>query len=182
MDERSPGVLRGRVAHLRHTTGVHTSSNMIWGSDTTSTSLAYIAIFELDGQAVKYTADEPPILKEGDMVAVAGRVHRGLFEAVAYRNLTTRVAGSVEYRSYLTGGVGLLLLPFVVAGALLLSLTPRERSSVMPWLMLAGVVVMGMGVLVLREWSKVHRAVKALERAEALHTNDVARPPYRARS
>lgn len=163
-DERSSEVLRGRVSHLRHTTGVHTSTSMVAGSDGTTVSVTYIAIFELDGQAVKYTAAEPPILKEGDTVVVAGLVKRGLFEAVAYRNLTTHVAGSAEYRHFLAGGVGLLLLPFVAAGALLFILTPRERSYAMQWLMLAGVVIMATGVLLLREWSKVHRAVKSLER------------------
>ncbi len=54
----------------------------------------HISIFQIESVRVKVTSDEIPIIDENDVVAVAGKLQNGSFNAYAYKNMTTGASGN----------------------------------------------------------------------------------------
>jgi hypothetical protein len=80
-------ILEGRARRVKSTIDVG------GGQAHTPVHTTHIALFELDARAVKVSSSEPVLINEGDAVRVAGVSHRGAFEALAYRNLSTSSEG-----------------------------------------------------------------------------------------
>jgi hypothetical protein len=138
---------RGMARKVRFSTEVSGTSDKN-GSTVTTT---HLAIFELDRVIVHASAMRPPTIEEGDEVVVAGRIHDGVFDAPALRNLTrctvdhkAWVAGMVVGFVVLVVGlawtlmflasrsdqpVALFGLIFVVGGAWALHSTNRIRAA-----------------------------------------------------
>lgn len=84
--------LRGTAEKVRNTVSVS------GGGDRNSTvTTTHIALFQINNRQIKVSSTEPVLIEEGDEVVIAGSVRRGLFEALAYRNVTTGITGNQAY-------------------------------------------------------------------------------------
>src|SRR5262245_51830903 len=78
---------------------------------------SYECLFRLSGEPVALWISSPIYIEDGETVIVIGAFNRnGIFEALAYHNLSTRVSGKSEFTRYekYAGGVmvfiGMLVL------------------------------------------------------------------------
>lgn len=97
--------LRGKVSNVRHTTDVHGQEGII--------ATTHVALFDLDGTAVRFEGDTAANIDDGDEVKVAGYYRRGIFRALAFRNLTKKTEGSRLAVTYFIIGLGLVLYGFI---------------------------------------------------------------------
>lgn len=135
--------LRGKVSHVRHTTDVHGSENVI--------ATAHITVFDLAGTAVRFEGDTAAAIDDGDEVAVAGYRRRGTFRALAFRNLTKGTEGSRLAVTNFTIGIGLVLYGFIAV------LLFQSLASVF-W----GILGAGVGTILMLADNRIWRARKAL--------------------
>ena len=101
--------LRGVVNKVRFSTEVSGGEN--------NTSTSHVAIFEIDKRPVELKLPRSIILDNGDEVLLAGKVKKGLFKALAYKNLTNNVSGKGAVILHMLLGViftivGLATIPF----------------------------------------------------------------------
>jgi hypothetical protein len=101
--------LRGAVNKVRFSTEVSGGENGI--------STSHIAVFEINQIPVELKLPDSIILEEGDEILVAGNVKKGLFRALAYKNLNNNVSGKGQIILYMFLGiiftlVGLGTIPF----------------------------------------------------------------------
>lgn len=96
---------QGLAKAVRHTATV-TGSGAQHGSITTT----HDTLFLVEGRQVLVRSPEPVAVQEGDEVAIAGRFKNGMFNVVAYRNLTTSAEGHVGVEaSFVIGVLGIML-------------------------------------------------------------------------
>lgn len=79
--------ITGTVANLRNTVNVS-------GGENSSVTTIHIAIFQIAGRQIKAKSNEPPMINENDQVIVVGITKKGIFNALAHKNLTTSVEGN----------------------------------------------------------------------------------------
>ena len=144
--------LRGRVSSIRHTTDV-----------VGSVLAPHVAIFELEGKPVKFSSNQPAIIKIGDEVVVAGKTNKGLFEADAYQNLTTDVNGHVGFfwLPLLLGAICVVGGVFAIVNILMLLSNILDAEGLSILMVVCGIVVVG--CLMLYRATEVRKAIKSLE-------------------
>lgn len=81
------------------------------------THKSYMAAFEIDNTPVELKLPGSIILDNGDEVLLAGKIKKGIFKALAYKNLTNKVSGKGPIIRYMFLGivfsmVGLAIIPF----------------------------------------------------------------------
>ena len=79
--------IKGIASNVRNTVSVS------GGSHDTQVSTTHTAIFVLSGQQVNATSNEPLLINEGDSIVAVGSTSKGIFNALAYKNLTTQAEG-----------------------------------------------------------------------------------------
>lgn len=90
-------ILQGTVNKVRFSTEVTGTDNSI--------STSQIAVFELDGKQVELKLPDSIIINNGDRVVVAGELKKGLFKALAYKNITNGVSGKRHVLLYYFIGI-----------------------------------------------------------------------------
>jgi hypothetical protein len=144
---------RGIAKKVRFSTEVSGTSD----KNGSTVSTTYLAVFEVEGVIVHAGATRPPTIEEGDEVALAGRMHDGVFTASAMRNITR---GTVDHEAWVLGvlvGAIFLVLGLGVAVVCLASKGDEPAAAFPLAFALAG------GWL-LRSYSQI-RAAEALVRA-----------------
>ncbi len=91
--------IRGAAEKIRNTVSVS------GGGKDTNVTTSHISLFQINGKQIKVTSGEPVMIEEGDEVLLAGGEKNGVFNAVAYRNITTGARGSTPYLSHLIIGI-----------------------------------------------------------------------------
>lgn len=144
-------VVRGTATSVRYTIDVR------GGRDGVSTS--HHAIFKVGETTVLFTSGSPPIIGDGDQIVVAGRRRGKVLLAEAYVNRTAMIRGNSGLWQNLlgaaftlsAGGVGLALVlpPFNLEPELMV--------------MGAGLVFIGMGLLLLYRGVVILRAVRLVK-------------------
>jgi hypothetical protein len=100
--------LQGKAKHVR------SSLKFSGGSDNSKPSTTHITLFVLNQDQVKAESSEPILVNEGDSVLVGGAFKNGVFNALAYSNLTTRVKGNKGWMSELMYGMAALAASYFV--------------------------------------------------------------------
>jgi hypothetical protein len=144
-------LVRGTATSVRYAIDVR------GGRDGVSTS--HHAIFKVGETTVVFTSGSPPIIGDGDHIVVAGRRRGKVLLAEAYVNRTAMIRGNSGLWQNLLGAAFTLS-----AGALGLALV-LPPFNVEPELMLlgAGLVFIGMGLLLLYRGVVILRAVRLVK-------------------
>ncbi|WP_017223511.1 hypothetical protein [Moritella dasanensis] len=79
-------VIKGTAKKVRNTVKISGKGS--------SVSTTHISLFQIEGQPVKVKSNEPLMIENHDLICVAGNKNKGLFNAYAYKNLTTGVSGN----------------------------------------------------------------------------------------
>jgi hypothetical protein len=82
-------ILQGSVAKVRNTVSVNSS-----GEENSQTSTTHISVFQINGQPVQTSTNNPIMIDEGDEVRLAGYLSKGVFYALTYQNQTNGVSDS----------------------------------------------------------------------------------------
>lgn len=90
-------VLQGIVSKVRFSTEVSGNENTI--------STKHVAIFEINETPIELKLPGSIILENGDEVLLAGKVKKGLFKALAYKNMTNSVSGKGQVILHLLLGI-----------------------------------------------------------------------------
>ncbi|APR67660.1 hypothetical protein CN03_12410 [Thalassolituus oleivorans] len=77
--------LRGVAQKVRFSTVVSGGEN--------HTSTSHLAVFEVNRTPVELSMPESIFLENGDEIFLAGKIKKGVFKAIAYKNLTNNVSG-----------------------------------------------------------------------------------------
>jgi hypothetical protein len=153
-------VVKGVASAVRYTIDVS------GGRDGVSTK--HHTIFKVGDTTVMFTSGSPPIIGDGDQLAVAGRRRGRVLVCEAYVNRTTLIRGDSGLWYSLIGAA--ILAPVgaaAVTWALLGPLAPfLPQLELVPRLMLlvGGLTSLVPGLLLLYRWVTIRRAVKLLER------------------
>ena len=94
-------VIRGLATNVRNTVDVSGD-----GGHNSHVTTTHISLFLVDGKQVKVTTSQPVMINENDEVALAGETKRGVFNAYAYRNITTGANGDTGGISFILFGIG----------------------------------------------------------------------------
>lgn len=70
-----------------------------------SASTSHVAVFEVDKTPIELKLPESIILENGDEVLLAGKVKKGLFKALAYKNMTNSVSGKGQVVLHMLLGI-----------------------------------------------------------------------------
>jgi hypothetical protein len=90
---------RGTAEKIRNTVSVS------GGGKDANVTTSHITLFQINGKQMKVTSSEPVMIEEGDEVLLAGSERNGVFNAIAYKNITTGARGNTAYLSHLIIGV-----------------------------------------------------------------------------
>jgi hypothetical protein len=90
-------ILQGIVSKVRFSTEVSGNEN--------STSTSHVAIFEINKTPIELKLPGSIILENGDEVLLAGKVKKGLFRALAYKNMTNSVSGKGQVILHMLLGI-----------------------------------------------------------------------------
>jgi hypothetical protein len=145
--------LRGPVCDVRH------SASVSGGADQTVTT-THIAIFRINGQLVRASANEPLLIRDGDELVVVGAGTAGVFRALAYHNRTTGVRGSDGWLVRMLFGALFCLVGLWMAG----QVATAAGSAL---LLAVAAVLVGISALTALRGMRILSAVKRL-RAETL--------------
>lgn len=91
--------IKGIASNVRNTVSISGGGN---DSQITTT---HIAVFQIEGRQVKAKSGEPLLINEGDSVIAVGSISSGVFNALAYKNLTTLTEGNEGWVMMLVFGV-----------------------------------------------------------------------------
>jgi len=89
--------LQGIVEKIRFSTEVSGGEN--------NTSTSHVAVFEINKKPIELKLPDSIIIENGDEVLLAGEIKKGLFKALAYKNLTNNVSGKGPVFLYMLLGV-----------------------------------------------------------------------------
>lgn len=96
----------------------------------------HISRFQIDGRQIKFESPKPQIINEGDQMLVVGNTQNGIFNALAYKNLTTGFEGYQSWFFILFGGVIFLGAGVAIISILFFFQTPGVGATI-------GVVIFG---------------------------------------
>lgn len=102
-------VLKGITSNIRNSISVEgTNSNV---------STLQVSTFKIENQVVKLSSADPIIIEDGDDVILAGKIKKQIFNAYAYKNLSSGIDGNSPYLSLVfTGAVVLIFsLPLLIS-------------------------------------------------------------------
>ncbi|WP_298924520.1 hypothetical protein [uncultured Ramlibacter sp.] len=106
-------------------TALQSSVSVQGGGNDGQVTTTHIAMFRLGARQVRLKATQPAMIHAGDQVEVAGDNRRGLFNARAYRNLSTQVEGHEGWVAntflgalFFLGGFGSLVFEVSLFGPL----------------------------------------------------------------
>ncbi|MDR3055155.1 MAG: hypothetical protein LBU53_07115 [Zoogloeaceae bacterium] len=145
---------KGFVSNIRNTVSVSGG-----GSETETT---YISVFQIDSRLIEAKSEEPLMINDGDQVLVVGKTRGGVFNALAYKNISTHVEGNGGWIKKLICSVlcSCLGVTMIVLGFL-------DSPPFWGPLTISGVIVAAPFINMLFRSISVLRAVKEL-RQEAL--------------
>src|SRR5690554_3636365 len=89
--------LQGIVEKIRFSTEVN------GGKDSASTN--HVAVFEIANKPIELKLPDSIIIEDGDEVLLAGETKKGLFKALAYKNLRNNVSGKGPVAVYMILGI-----------------------------------------------------------------------------
>lgn len=75
------------------------------GGDNSQVTTTHISIFQINEKPIKAESTEPLMINEGDEVLVAGSISKGIFNGLAYKNLTTHAEGNEGWLLMLFFGI-----------------------------------------------------------------------------
>lgn len=136
--------IRGVASKVRNTIDVS------GGGKDGHVTTTHICIFQLDGRTVKAKSSEPPIINDGDNVIVAGSSSGGVFNAFAYRNITSQADGNEGYILMFLFGVIFPVASVMIFGTFsdpFFGIFPKIIGSVF---ILAGLYMLFRGVRILQ--------------------------------
>ena len=111
-------------------------------------SAAQRKLFKVGDCFVKVTPGEPPVVNDGDHVAVAGYLQQGFITPYACHNITKQIIWHQSYILYLLAGMLVLLCGFFVL----------TGSSI--WFLALGCIVSLIGILLIAKGIVILRAIK----------------------
>jgi hypothetical protein len=94
--------LQGVVEKIRFSTEI--------SGDRNSTFTTQVAVFEIGNRPIELKLPDSIIIENGDEVIVAGETKKGLFKALAYKNLRNNVSGKGNVAVYMILGIIFTLL------------------------------------------------------------------------
>lgn len=89
-----------------------TNTTSVSGGNDTAVTTTHITTLKLNGEMVQVMLGTPPIINEGDQIAVAGMVKDGILIGCAYKNITKNVLGSTPHLMSLIIGVVFSMVAF----------------------------------------------------------------------
>lgn len=169
-------MIGGEVTNLRFTIDTH-APTISYGAP----PVRQLAHCTIEGHTIAYSDTQPMFVREGDAVWVAGeRDERGVFRAVAYRNLTSGVEGCRDARARYAAAAQLLALAlfFAIVGAAAVAMEgigvveALGGVTARPMVLLAvvaGVIgwmsLLGAGLTCVRRAKEPRRALRAVREA-----------------
>jgi len=132
-------------------------------------STTHVAIFRIENQSVMVRSFSVIYLDEGDEVKLAGQMKKGVFQADAYRNLTTSAEGNRGVWVILIAGIAVILATiggsFTGCGGLLFMMAYQTSPPL--FLLLVGIdlLLTGIGIYVIRVGLRIRQAVQILSRS-----------------
>jgi len=153
-------IKQGIAENVKHTTSVHGSSHQGTGSVSTTN----ITLFLVNGIQTKMTARNPVLIENNDKVYLAGsKNNNGIFNILAYKNLSTQVSERVSIDIWLGMGISLILL-----GILFLSNINFGHSSFSATFGLISLMCIGIGALLLYKVKIILQAFTVVRNNESL--------------
>jgi hypothetical protein len=105
-------------------------------------------LFKVDDRFVKVISGQPPVVSEGDMMAVAGYSRRGFIIPYACHNTSKKIMWHQSFIHYLLAGILVIVCGiFVLTGA-------------SEWLIALGCVVSIIGIVMIAKGIVIFRAIR----------------------
>lgn len=145
-------LLSGVATQVRNTLDVRSLDG-----DNNHVVTTHICLLILNGRQVRLKSGQPLLINEGDHIVVAGDGEQGLFKGLAYRNLSTQVAGNEGWVAQSLGGV-------VFAGASLLAWAHFSDASFGPMPQIVATLFLAVGAYLLWRGWRVRQACLLLRR------------------
>jgi len=150
-------LLKGTAAGVRYT--VHVSG------DKDGVSTRHHTLFKIGATTVVYASDSPPVIGEGDRLAVAGRMKGKVLMAEAYLNQTAGVRGNSGLRANLAGAIFGLLMCATALVLILMGLLPDAPDTKVILRVIVGVFSFFFGCVgfyCLYRWLRIRDAVRVV--------------------
>ena len=152
-------VVKGTASAVRYTIDVS------GGRDSVSTK--HHTFFKVGETTVMFTSSSPPIIGNGDQLAVAGRWRGKVLVAEAYINRSAMIRGnSGLWYNFLSAAFMLPLGVAAISWALLEPVVPFLPRLVLAFRLMAlglGLAFLVPGLFMLYRWVQIRRAVKLLQ-------------------
>lgn len=141
--------VRGIASNVRNTVSIS------GGGENSQIITTHISVFQIDRRQIKAKSSEPLMINECDKVLVVGNTYRGIFNALAYKNLTTCVEGN-------EGWVLMLIFGVVLSGTGIVAISTFSNPFFGVFPKIIGSIFIAIGIYTLFRSARVLQAVNEL--------------------
>lgn len=89
----------------------------------------HVARFQINSRPIRFESARPHSFRDGDRLIVAGTMHSGVLNALAYRNVTQGLDGHQSWKMWLITGVLFVSVGLALPAHLLLGDGPQAKNG-----------------------------------------------------
>lgn len=121
----------------------------------------HIALFQLDGQQIRFKSNEPIMIENNDTVVIYGQEKNAVFDVLAYKNLTTGAEGNAgQWTMLVFGAIFLAISLMAIIRNVGMFSSPLLSSLDVMWVIV--LVCICIGIYLLKKANDINKAICAV--------------------